>query len=432
MLHITLRERFLSVLFLFDYKKSIDNIMDSSVLKFSDIVAARSTLRGVAKLTSISHSKSFSQMSGANIFMKLENMQTTGAFKVRGAYNKLANLSPEERAKGVVAASAGNHAQGVAFSATKLGMQSTIFMPIFTPPLKVLATKGYGANVVLTGESFDDSFLASQEYTKQHDASYIHPFNDPLIIAGQGTIGLEIYEQQPDVDAVIVPIGGGGLIAGIAMAIKEMNPKVRVIGVNAAGAASMVASREANEIVSLPSVSTIADGIAVKTPGTLTFDIIQKYVDDIVSVTDTEIAHAAYLLLQRGKLLAEPAGVTSVAAALFNKVDLKGKNVVPVVSGGNINMRLLEQIIEKGMVEEGLRASIRLIIPDQSGELKRVLSIFEGLKVNIYDIKHERSLSRVEVGKSLVTISMNLQDQKQLDTIMTMLQEHGINCEIAS
>ena len=406
--------------------------MDSSVLKFSDIVAARSTLRGVAKLTSISHSKSFSQMSGANIFMKLENMQTTGAFKVRGAYNKLANLSPEERAKGVVAASAGNHAQGVAFSATKLGMQSTIFMPIFTPPLKVLATKGYGANVVLTGESFDDSFLASQEYTKQHDASYIHPFNDPLIIAGQGTIGLEIYEQQPDVDAVIVPIGGGGLIAGIAMAIKEMNPKVRVIGVNAAGAASMVASREANEIVSLPSVSTIADGIAVKTPGTLTFDIIQKYVDDIVSVTDTEIAHAAYLLLQRGKLLAEPAGVTSVAAALFNKVDLRGKNVVPVVSGGNINMRLLEQIIEKGMVEEGLRASIRLIIPDQSGELKKVLSIFEGLKVNIYDIKHERSLSRVEVGKSLVTISMNLQDQKQLDTIMAMLQEHGINCEIAS
>ncbi len=406
--------------------------MDSSVLKFSDIVAARSTLRGVAKLTSISHSKSFSQMSGANIFMKLENMQTTGAFKVRGAYNKLANLSPEERAKGVVAASAGNHAQGVAFSATKLGMQSTIFMPIFTPPLKVLATKGYGANVVLTGESFDDSFLASQEYTKQHDASYIHPFNDPLIIAGQGTIGLEIYEQQPDVDAVIVPIGGGGLIAGIAMAIKEMNPKVRVIGVNAAGAASMVASRNANEIVSLPSVSTIADGIAVKTPGTLTFEIIQKYVDDIVSVTDTEIAHAAYLLLQRGKLLAEPAGVTSVAAALFNKVDLKGKNVVPVVSGGNINMRLLEQIIEKGMVEEGLRASIRLIIPDQSGELKRVLSIFEGLKVNIYDIKHERSLSRVEVGKSLVTISMNLQDQKQLNTIMAMLQEHGINCEIAS
>jgi threonine dehydratase len=433
MLHIISRERFFkcSLIFYF-FRNSIKNIMDSSVLKFSDIVAARSTLRGVAKLTSISHSKSFSQMSGSNIFMKLENMQTTGAFKVRGAYNKLANLSPEERAKGVVAASAGNHAQGVAFSATKLGMQSTIFMPIFTPPLKVLATKGYGANVVLTGESFDDSFLASQEYTKQHDASYIHPFNDPLIIAGQGTIGLEIYEQQPDVDAVIVPIGGGGLIAGIAMAIKEMNPKVRVIGVNAAGAASMVASREANEIVSLPSVSTIADGIAVKTPGTLTFDIIQKYVDDIVSVTDTEIAHAAYLLLQRGKLLAEPAGVTSVAAALFNKVDLKGKNVVPVVSGGNINMRLLEQIIEKGMVEEGLRASIRLIIPDQSGELKRVLSIFEGLKVNIYDIKHERSLSRVEVGKSLVTISMNLQDQKQLDTIMTMLQEHGINCEIAS
>lgn len=406
--------------------------MDSSVLKFSDIVAARNTLRGVAKMTNIIHSKSFSQMSEANIFLKLENMQTTGAFKVRGAYNKLANLSLEERAKGVVAASAGNHAQGVAYSATKLGMQSTIFMPIFTPPSKVLATKGYGANVVLNGDSFDDAAIASQEYVKEHNATYIHPFNDPLIIAGQGTIGLEIMEQQPDIDAVIVPIGGGGLIAGIAMAIKEMNPRIKVIGVNAAGAASTVASREANKVISLPSVSTIADGIAVKTPGALTFDIIQKYVDDVVSVTDTEIAHTAYLLLQRSKILAEPAGVTSVAAALFNKANLKGLNVVPVVSGGNINMRLLEQIIEKGMVEEGLRASIRLIIPDQSGELKRVLSIFESLKVNIYDIKHERSLSRVEVGKSLVTISMNLQDQKQLDTIMTMLQEHGINCEIAS
>lgn len=406
--------------------------MDSSVLKFSDIVSARSTLRGVAKNTTLLHSKSFSRMADANIYLKLENMQTTGAFKVRGAYNKLANLSQEEREKGVVAASAGNHAQGVAFSATKLGMQSTIFMPIFTPPLKVLATKGYGANVVLMGDSFDDAFAGSQEYAKEHNATYIHPFNDPLIIAGQGTIGLEVYEQIPDVDAIIVPIGGGGLIAGIAMAIKEMNPKVKVIGVNAAGAASMVGSLKANEIITLPSVSTIADGIAVKTPGKLTFDLVQKYVDDVVTVTDTEIAHTAYLMLQRAKILAEPAGVTSVAAALFKKANLKGMNVVPVVSGGNINMQILEQIIEKGMVEEGLRACIRVIIPDQSGELKKILSIFEGLKVNIYDINHERSSSSVEVGKTLLTIKMNLQNKEQLKTIINMLKEYGLRCEIVS
>lgn len=410
----------------------IHRVMDSSVLKFSDIVSARSTLRGVAKNTTLLHSKSFSTMSDANIYLKLENMQTTGAFKVRGAYNKLANLSIEEREKGVVAASAGNHAQGVAFSATKLGMQSTIFMPIFTPPLKVLATKGYGANVVLMGDSFDDAFIGSQEYTKEHNATYIHPFNDPLIIAGQGTIGLEVYEQMPDVDAVIVPIGGGGLIAGIAMAIKEMNPKVKVIGVNAAGAASMVGSLKANEIITLPSVSTIADGIAVKTPGNLTFELVQKYVDDVVTVTDTEIAHTAYLMLQRAKILAEPAGVTSVAAALFRKANLKGMNVVPIVSGGNINMQILEQIVEKGMVEEGLRACIKVLVPDQSGELKKILSIFEGLKVNIYDINHERSSSNVEVGKTLLTIKMNLQNKEQLKTIVKMLKDHGLSCEVVS
>ena len=211
-----------------------------------------------------------------------------------------------------------------------------------------------------------------------------------------------------------------------------MNPKIKVIGVNAAGAASMVASREANKVVSLPKVSTIADGIAVKTPGSLTFDIIQKYVDDIVSVTDTEIAHTAYLLLQRAKILAEPAGVTSMAAALYNKANLKGMNVVPVISGGNINMQILSQIIEKGMVEEGLRATVRVIIPDQSGELRKILAIFEGLKVNINSINHERSSSKVEVGKTMITISMNLQDMNQLNTIVTMIREQGISCEVVS
>lgn len=404
--------------------------MKESEIKFSDIISAQNTLRGIAKVTTLLHSKSFSTMSNANIFLKLENMQTTGAFKVRGAYNKLANLTKEEAERGVVAASAGNHAQGVAFSATRLNMKSTIFMPIFTPPLKVLATKGYGANVVLDGESYDDAFNASQEYCANNEATFIHPFNDPLIIAGQGTIGIEIREQLPDVDAVIVPIGGGGLIAGIALAIKEMNPKIKVIGVEAAGAASMLASRNENKIVSLPKVSTIADGIAVKTPGSLTFDLIQKYVDEIVTVTDTEIAHTAYLLLQRAKILAEPAGVTAMAAVLYRKSNLSGMNVVPVVSGGNINMQLLEQIVEKGMVEEGLRACIQVLVPDQPGELKKILALFDKLKVNIYDINHERSSAQVSVGSTMLIIKMNLQNQDQLQLIVDELKNNNLDCSI--
>lgn len=404
--------------------------MANNVLKFSDIVAAQSRLRGVSKITTLLHSKSFSVMSDANIFLKLENMQTTGAFKVRGAYNKLACLTKEEASRGVVAASAGNHAQGVAFSASKLGMKSTIFMPIFTPPLKVLATKGYGAEVILAGESFDDAFAASQEYCKEHNATYIHPFNDPLIIAGQGTIGLEIHDQLPDVDVVIVPIGGGGLISGVALAIKEMNPNIRVIGVQAEGAASMYTSRNEHHIVALPTVNTIADGIAVKRPGDLTFDLVQQYVDEIVTVSDTEIAHTAYLLLQRAKILAEPSGVTSMAAALFKKTDIKGKNVVPLISGGNINMQILEQIVEKGMVEEGLRSTIQVIIPDQSGELKNLLSIFENLKMNIYDIKHERSISTVPIGKAMVVIQFNLQNQSQLQLVIDALKERHLECTV--
>lgn len=404
--------------------------MKNNILKFSDIVAAQNRLRGITKVTTLMASKSFSVMSGANIFLKLENMQTTGAFKVRGAYNKLALLTQDEMSKGVVAASAGNHAQGVAYSATRLGMKSTIFMPIFTPPLKVIATRGYGANVILSGESFDDAFAASQEYCQKHQSTYIHPFNDPMIIAGQGTIGLEIHDQLPDVDAVIVPIGGGGLIAGVALALKEMNPKIKVIGVEAEGAASMFESRKQDKIITLPHISTIADGIAVKTPGAMTFDLVQKYVDEIVTVSDTEIAHTAYLLLQRAKILAEPSGVTSMAAALFKKSNFEGKNVVPLISGGNINMQLLEQIVEKGMMEEGLRACIRVIVPDQAGELRKLLAIFDRLKSNIIDIVHERSNMSIPTGHVRVSFTLNLQDQSQLKLIQEELDARGLSCEV--
>lgn len=400
------------------------------MIKYSDIIAAQSTLDGIIKVTSLMPSKSFSQMSGANMFLKLENLQTTGAFKVRGAYNKIANLPKEEAKNGIVAASAGNHAQGVAFSSTRLGLKSTIFMPVFTPPLKVIATKSYGAEVVLSGDTFDDAFAASQEFCTEHKATYIHPFNDPMVIAGQGTIGLEIYSQLSKVDAVVVPIGGGGLIAGIALAIKNINPKIKVIGVQAAGAPSMVQSIAEKKIITLPTVHTIADGIAVKTPGAMTFDIINKYVDELVTVTDTEIAHTAYLLLQRCKILAEPAGVTSVAAVLFNKSDFAGKNVVSVVSGGNINMQLLEQIVEKGMMEEGLRATLQITMPDQSGELKKLLDILQSMKANVVNILHERSNVSIPIGYVLVNISFGLQDKSHLDIIVDKIKESGLTVKI--
>lgn len=406
------------------------NTMENNSLRFSDIISAQNRLRGITKVTTLMTSKSFSTMAEANVFLKLENMQTTGSFKVRGAFNKLATLKKEEMANGVVAASAGNHAQGVAYSATRLGIKSTVFMPIFTPPLKVIATRAYGAKVILSGDSFDDAFASSQEFCEKQKATYIHPFNDPMIIAGQGTIGLEIHEQLPEVDAVIIPIGGGGLIAGVALALKEMNPKIKIIGVEASGAASMFESRTKNKVVTLPHISTIADGIAVKTPGTLTFDLTQKYVDEIVTVNDTEIAQTTYLLLQRAKILAEPSGVTSMAAALYKKSDLCGKNIVALISGGNINMHLLEQIVEKGMMGEGLRACIRVSVPDQSGELRKLLAILDRLKSNIIDIVHERSNLSIPIGYVRVSITLNLQDQSQLKVIQDELSNRGLTSEV--
>lgn len=397
-------------------------------IKYSDIISAQQSMKDVIRATSLIHSKTFSKMAGAEIFMKLENLQTTGSFKVRGAYNKLFHLTEEDKKHPIVAASAGNHAQGVAYSASQLGLKSIIFMPSFAPPSKVNATKGYGAEVVLTGDTFDDAYAASQEYCKEKKGTYIHPFNDELIIAGQGVVGLEIFRQLPEVDTVIVPIGGGGLISGIAIALKEINPNIKIIGVEAEGAASMLASKNSNEVLTLPHCHTIADGIAVKRPGELTFNIVKELVDDLITVSDKEIAHSTYLLLQRGKLLAEPSGAAAIAAAIFKKSPLIGKNVVPVVSGGNVNMSVFQQILDQGMIQEGLRTLIQFIVPDQSGELKKVLSVLEQQKVNIQDIVHERSITSVPVGKVLISVTVNLQNKDQLDIIKKELLKKGITC----
>lgn len=399
-------------------------------IKYSDIISAQQAMRNVIKETSLIHSKTFSKMADAEIFMKLENLQTTGSFKVRGAFNKLIHLTEDEKKYPVVAASAGNHAQGVAYSASYLGLKSIIFMPTFTPPSKVNATKGYGAEVILSGDTFDDAFAASQEYCKEHKGTYIHPFNDEKIIAGQGVVGLEVYKQLPDVDTIIVPIGGGGLISGIAIAIKEINPNIKIIGVEAEGAASMLASQNSNSVLTLPHCHTIADGIAVKRPGDITFNIVKELVDDLITVSDKELAHTTYLLLQRGKLLAEPSGTAAIAAAIFKKSAFMGKNVVPIVSGGNVNMSLFQQIIDQGMMQEGLRTHIQFVVPDQAGELKKVLSVLEQQKVNIQDIVHERSITSVPVGKVLIIVTVNLQQKEQLEFIKKELQNKGITCSV--
>ena len=405
-------------------------INESPIPQFSDIINAQSLLRSVVKQTPLERSKSFSAMSGADVYLKLENLQTTGSFKVRGAYYKIANLSTEEIANGVLCASAGNHAQGVAYAATKLGVKSTVFMPVFAPPLKVIATRAYGAEVVLVGDTFDDAFNAAAEFGKKSGATFVHPFNDPYIIAGQGTVGLEIFEQLRDVDDVLVPIGGGGLIAGIAIALKQLNPRIRIIGVEAEGAQSMKVSVEKGEPVVLNSVHTIADGIAVKSPGNLTFKITRDLVDELLVVNDAEMARTAYLLLQRAKILTEPAGVAAMAAVLYGKTNLKGRKVVPVISGGNINMSILEQILDKGVMDEGLRARIQVLIPDQAGMLKSIISILEKMKANIHDIEHERSTTSVPVGYVQVTITFNLQDSTQLPTLLMELDKKGMQYQV--
>ncbi|HLN54158.1 MAG TPA: threonine ammonia-lyase [Lentimicrobium sp.] len=398
--------------------------------QLSDIIHAQSVLKNIVKRTPLERSKSFSVMSGANVFLKLENLQTTGSFKVRGAYYKISRLLPEQLSKGVLCASAGNHAQGVAFAASSLGVKSTVFMPVFAPPLKVIATRSYGAEVILTGDTFDDAFKAAMEYGAKSGATFIHPFNDKDIIAGQGTVGLEIFDQLEDIDAVLVPVGGGGLIAGIAIALKQLKPEIRIIGVEPDGAQSMNASIAANEPKTLTSVNTIADGIAVKCPGNLTFEATKNFVDELVTVNDAEIAQTTYMLLQRAKILAEPAGVASMAAVLFKKTDLAGMNVVPVISGGNINMSILEQILDKGVMDVGLRARLSVVVPDQAGMLMSVISILEKVKASIHDIYHERATTTVPVGFVQIIITFNLQDTHQLPMILGELDKKGIKYQV--
>ena len=399
---------------------------------FKDIKEAYDVLKPVVKRTSLEKSKTFSKLTKTNVYLKLENLQTTGSFKIRGAYNKIYHLSKKERERGVVCASAGNHAQGVAHASKLMNVKSTVFMPIYTSPTKIIATKAYGAEVVLEGITYDDAAAAAKKYAEEKKMTFVHAFNDHQVIAGQGTIGIEIFESLPDVDAVIVPIGGGGLISGIALALKTLKPKVKVIGAEAEGAQSMKKSLEENKIVPLKSINTIADGIAVKTPKEITFELAKKYVDEVVTVNDEEIANALYLLLQRAKLVVEPAGAVSLAAILSKKVTLPGKNVVAVLSGGNVNLSLLTQIIERGMMKNKLLVKISITALDKPKVLRDILNILANLGSNVQAISHDRCTTAVPVGYVKIIITFQTLGKEQIEIIKQELDRKNLKYQILS
>ena len=360
-----------------------------------------------------------------DFYLKADCLQKTGAFKLRGAYYKIATLSDEEKARGVIACSAGNHAQGVAYAARDMGIPATICIPEGAPLSKIEATRSYGAKVVLVPGVYDDAYAEAVRLREEQQLTFIHPFNDYCVMAGQGTIGLELSEQLPDCDIFLVPIGGGGLIAGVAYAMKHLMPRCKVIGVQAAGAASMVDSIHANRILTLPSVHTIADGIQVKTPGDLTFDLVRQYVDDVVTVKEGEIASAILTVLEKQKLVAEGAGAAGIAAAMYGKVDVKGKKVCALLSGGNVDVTMLERIITRGLAKERRTVSFSTVLPDRPHALTAFLNIISETGANVLDIHHERRNTRTDIGSCIVKMSLETRNAQHIREIYDKLNENG-------
>jgi threonine dehydratase len=391
----------------------------------TDIWRAQEVIRPHITHTPILASRTLSAMTGAVVFLKAENLQRSGAYKIRGATFKLSQLTEEERRRGVITASAGNHGQGVAIAASALRIPCTVVMPTGAPLAKLTATQGYGATIVLHGDTYNDAHEYSCELARKSGATYIEAFNDPDIIAGQGTIGLEILADLPDVEAIVVSVGGGGLVSGIATAVKALKPSVRVIGVEAGGAASMRAALDAGHLVTLSSISTIADGIATKTAGPLTLDIVRDLVDDVITVDDEEIIRAVLLLLERCKLLVEGAGAAGVAALLGGRMDLTGKKTVAVLSGGNIDMNLVGKFIQHGLAVTGRYLVIHTLLPDRPGELLRLLSLIAEQQVNVLDIEHHRAGPRLPIQQVEVVLTLETRDRSHCDTLLEMLRGRG-------
>jgi threonine dehydratase len=400
------------------------------MLSVNDMIQAHNRMRGIVHVTPLDYSSTFSELSKNEVYLKLENLQKTGSFKVRGSYNKITSLSKEELQKGIVAASAGNHAQGVAYSSNMLKIPCTIVMPKGAPLSKVLATKRYGANVELHGASVDEALVYAKQLRDETGATFIHPFDDEAVIAGQGTVGLEILEQLPDVEAVICPVGGGGLIAGVAMVLKEQKPDILVYGVEAMACPSMKQSLQQKKIVTVESVPTMADGIAVKRPGELTFQLIQRYVDDIFCVDEMEIARTMLMVLERNKLLVEGSGASSLASLLYHKTPLEGKKVVAVLSGGNVDVNFISRIIEHGMVESGRFLHFAIMIPDKPGQLQKILQIIAELGANVLNIHHERIGTKVFPGYAELHVSLETKDCSHIEQIQATLKKKGYPIEI--
>lgn len=393
------------------------------MLTIDNVYRARNALNGVARKTDVIYAPKICK--GAEIYLKTENLQITGSFKVRGAYYKMSKLSKEEKARGVVACSAGNHAQGVALAAKENGIKAVICLPDGAPISKVEATKSYGAEVCLVKGVYDDAYQKALELRDEQGYTFLHPFDDEDVIAGQGTIALEILEQLHDVDAIIVPIGGGGLISGIAYTVKTLAPSVKVYGVQAAGAPSMANSIADHQIEELPSVSTIADGIAVKRPGTLTYELVEKYVDEVVTVTDDEISAAILALMEQQKLVTEGAGAVAVAAAMFGKLDLQGKKVVCVLSGGNIDVTILSRVIKRGLLMSGRSYQLTVELVDKPGQLLGVSEIIARLGGNVTSVRHERASEGSDVNGCYLRITLETRNFEHIDAIKTALSDAG-------
>ena len=393
------------------------------MLTLDNVYRAGNVLRDVVKKTDMVYAPKLNP--GVDIYLKTENLQITGSFKIRGSYYKMSRLSPEEKAKGVIACSAGNHAQGVALAAQKNGLKSIICLPDNAPISKIEATKSYGAEICLVEGVYDDAYKKALSLRDEFGYTFIHPFDDEDVIAGQGTIALEIEDQLPGLDAVIVPIGGGGLISGIAYTIKAINPNVKVYGVQAQGAPSMRNSVRDHEIEELASVSTIADGIAVKKPGNLTYEICSKYVDEIVTVNDDEISAAILALMEQHKLVTEGAGAVAVAAAMFNKVDIKGKKVVCLLSGGNIDVTILSRVIKRGLLMSGRTCQLIIELMDKPGQLKHVSRIIADLGGNVISVHHERANEGSDVNGCYLRLMLETKNYEHIEEIKKGLVDFG-------
>ena len=393
------------------------------MLTIDNVYRASKALKNVARKTDVLYAPKLCP--GVELYLKTENLQITGSFKVRGAYYKMTRLSAEEKARGVVACSAGNHAQGVALAARENGIKAVICLPDGAPISKVEATKSYGAEVCLVEGVYDDAYRKALQLRDEQGYTFVHPFDDEDVIAGQGTIALEIAEQLPDVDAVLVPVGGGGLISGIAYTIKTLYPHVKVIGVQAKGAPSMKAAIESGRVEELPSVATIADGIAVKKPGALTYELCSKYVDEIVTVSDDEISAAILALMEQHKLVTEGAGAVSVAAAMFNKVDVKGKKAVCVLSGGNIDVTILSRVIKRGLLMSGRSCQLMIELMDKPGQLKNVSRIIADLGGNVTSVHHERASEGSDVNGCYLRIVLETRNYEHIAQIRQALTDFG-------